>query len=39
MAGMIDSKPIGTTRGKIKVNGPQKPKESGKKLNGPTWQE
>ena len=27
MIGMIASKPIGTTRGKIKVNGPWKPKK------------
>ena len=27
------------TRGKNKVNGPEKPKKRGNKPNGPTWQE
>ena len=36
---MVASRPIGTTRGKGKVNEPWKPKKRGKKSNGPTWQE
>ena len=39
MVGMIASGPIGTIRGKIKVNGPWKPKKRVKNLSGPTWQE
>ena len=38
MVGMIANRPIGTTRGKSKVNGLKKPKERGNKPNGPTWQ-
>ena len=39
MIGMTANRSIGTTRGKSKVNGLRKPKESGNKLNGPIWQE
>jgi len=34
MAGMTANRPIGTTRGKSKVNRPWKPKEKGNYPNG-----
>ena len=39
MAGIIVNRPIGTIKGKSKVNRPWKPKERSDKHNGPTWQE
>jgi len=39
MVGITTNRPIGTTKGKSKVNGTRKLKERGNKPNGPTWQE
>ena len=39
MEKMKANRPMGTIRGKDKVNGPRKPKKRGNKTNRPTWQE
>ena len=38
MVRITANRPMGTIRGKSKVNGPWKPKKRGNKSNAPTWQ-